>query len=94
MKVLDEGSVEFFVLHFSLFLTRLTNELDLFLSKFFGVQLATSALCICGSIFCIVFVSRFSYLCLQRTPSNAIEKNKGLKNLTVYQLLKKIAYSQ
>ncbi len=34
----------------------LTNELDFFLSKFFGVQLVTSAFCICCSLFCIVFV--------------------------------------
>lgn len=48
-------------------MTRLTNQLDFFLSKFFGVQLVTSSFCICCSIFCIVFVSQFLYLFLSET---------------------------
>ncbi|XP_037033155.1 putative odorant receptor 71a [Bradysia coprophila] len=40
----------------------LTTQLDSFLSKFFGVQFATSGFCICCSIFCIVFNRGLNWL--------------------------------
>lgn len=41
--------------------TRLINELESFFSNLFFIQIGTSALCICGSVYCVAFVNQLSF---------------------------------
>ena len=63
-------------------LSRLTTELASFASNLFFIQFATSALGICGSVYCVAFVSQIcrplqetiDLFCLQDVSENVMER--------------------